>query len=81
MSLTLGLEILSAFLVAFFWLGIRFVVPFFKRAVYPDWMIRGWPDWLILTRGLAFFPVIGPMRLIDYLIRRYVEPKDYRDSE
>jgi hypothetical protein len=60
------------------WLGLRYLVPFFKRMYGPQFT-EGRPDWMILVRGIALFPFIGPLRLLDFLIRRYVEPKAFRD--
>jgi len=60
------------------WLGLRYLVPFFKRMYGPQFT-EGRPNWIILIRGIALFPFAGPLRLIDFLIRRYIEPKASRD--
>jgi len=59
------------------WLGVRYLAPIL-RWVYGPQFTEGRPDVVVLVRGIAFLPFALPLRLIDVLIRRYIEPKAFR---
>ncbi len=62
-----------------YWLAFRYLLPWLKRIYGPEWSV-GWPHWFLLIRGLALLPIAGPLKLIDWLLKRYVEPKAFGDK-